>query len=164
MSTNMLADLRLAAEIEQSATSGRKLFDRLGGRATLERVHKIFYDKMFAHPWIGKFFSGIDQLHLENQQSDFMQMLFGGEKSYHGRMPIDAHMHIMITEELFALRADLLKESLNEANIPETEQADWLRIDAAFKKVLIKKSASECRKRFNTDEIIDHLPPASKAS
>lgn len=157
--SKMLEDMRLAAEIAQTGSSGKKLSERLGGRPTLARVHRIFYDKIFSHPWIGKFFSGIGQQHLEDQQTDFMLMLFGGEKSYHGRMPIDAHMHIMITEELFALRTRLLQDSLNEAGIAQTEQDDWLRIDAAFKKVLIKKSIKDCKKRFHTDEIIDHLPP-----
>jgi hemoglobin len=31
------------------------LFDLIGGRYTLDKVHKVFYDKIYAHPWIGKF-------------------------------------------------------------------------------------------------------------
>jgi len=33
----------------------KTLFDRLGGQRTLEKVHTIFYDKLYIHPWLGKF-------------------------------------------------------------------------------------------------------------
>ncbi len=158
--SRMLEDTMLATELADSATqSGRKLIDRIGGRTTIERVHKIFYDKIYADHWMGKFFAGINQVHIENQQTDFMVMLFGGPKEFRGRMPIDAHEHIMIGEELFAARSELLRQSLEEAGIGTSERADWLRIDTAFKKVLIKNSLNDCKKRFFTDEILDFPNP-----
>jgi len=158
--SRMLEDTSLATELEASASQGgKKLIDRIGGRTKIERVHKIFYDKLYADPWLGKFFVGIDQKHIESQQTDFMTMLFGGPKAYNGRMPIDAHEHIMISEELFAARRELLRQSLHEAGISSAEIEDWLRIDLAFKKVLIKKSAADCKKRFFTDEILDFPNP-----
>jgi len=158
--SRMLEDTMLATELEASASlSGKKLIDRIGGRATIEKAHKIFYEKMYADAWLGKFFAGIDQRHIENQQTDFMVMLFGGPKEYSGRMPIDAHEHIMIGEDLFAARSQLLRESLHEAGLGSSESDDWLRIDMAFKKVLIKNSNSDCKKRFFTDEILDFQNP-----
>ncbi len=62
-----------------------------------------------------KFFEGINQQHIESQQSDFMMMLFGGPKIYGGRMPKDAHDHIMVTDELSIIVTKLLKDSLLEA-------------------------------------------------
>jgi hemoglobin len=165
--SKMLEDTSLAAELEASAVrGGKKLFDRIGGRATLEAVHKRFYDKIYAHIWIGQFFRGIDQNHIENQQTDFMTLLFGGPKAYSGRMPIDAHEHILIDEELFAVRTELLSESLRESGIGPVETDDWLRIDGAFKKVLIKKTLSECKKRYFSDVILDFKNPVrlTKAS
>jgi len=159
--SRMLEDATLANELEASASQGgRKLIDRIGGRATLDKVHKIFYDKLFADPWLGRFFAGTDQKHIESQQSDFISMLFGGPKSYSGRMPIDAHEHIMISEELFAARSELLRQSLVEAGVGASDSEDWLRIDMAFKKVLIKKSYADCKKRYFTDEILDFPNPA----
>jgi truncated hemoglobin YjbI len=156
----MVEDTLLATELEASATlSGKKLIERIGGRATVERVHKIFYDKLYADAWMGQFFAGIDQKHIESQQTDFIVMLFGGPKNYSGRMPIDAHEHIMIGEDLFAARSELLRQSLQEAGVGAAESDDWLRIDMAFKKVLIKKSTSECKKRFFTDQILDFPNP-----
>lgn len=151
-----ILDMNLAQQIERDSSKGEKLFDRLGGRMTIDRVHEIFYEKLYSHPWIGKYFSRINKEHISKQQSDFMGMLFGGPRIFSGRMPIDAHMHMMITEDLFALRHQLLEQSLEEAMIAEPEKTEWLAIDSAFKKVLIKKNLDDCRKRFNSDEIINH--------
>lgn len=156
---DILDDLALARDAEAKASRGKKMFERLGGRPALDKVHKIFYDKIYAHPWIGQYFKGINQRHIESQQSDFMAMLFGGPKDFGGRMPIFAHEHMMITEELFAVRRQLLEESLREAGIAEQEAHDWLAIDGAFKKALVKKSLDECKKRFVTDEILAFPPP-----
>jgi hemoglobin len=152
-----IADLGIASQLEQASSRGQKLFERLGGRPTLDRVHKIFYEKLYAHNWIGKYFAGINKELITNQQSDFMGMLFGGPKIFSGRMPIDAHMHMMITEELFEIRHELLRESLAESKINEPEFSEWLSVDAAFKRILIKKSVADCKKRFNTDDIVNHL-------
>lgn len=132
------------------------LFLKLGGKATLEKVHKIFYDKIYADPWIGKFFQNIDQVIIENQQTDFMMQAMGGPAVYAGAFPIPAHKHMLITEELFDQRQDLLKQSLIEANIPEELQNQWLKIDGAFRRGLVKKGIEDCEKRFNTDEILEY--------
>ncbi len=31
------------------------LFAEIGGRAVLEKVHKVFYDELYAHPWLKNF-------------------------------------------------------------------------------------------------------------
>ncbi len=157
--SKVIDDLRIVEDIETSQKSGKKLFDRVGGRETVLKVHTIFYDKLYAHPWLGQFFHGIDRAVIETQQTDFMSGLFGGPKNYSGRMPIDAHEHLMITEELFALRQELLRSSLEQAGVSEDEILDWLKFDAAFKKVLVKKSLDDCRKRFFTDQIVDIPKP-----
>lgn len=158
--SRMVEDSALATELEASASlNGDKLIDRIGGRVAIEKVHKVFYDKIFSHAWLGKFFAGIDQRHIEQQQTDFMMTLFGGPKIYSGRMPIDAHEHIMISEDLFAARHELLRQSLQEVGLNFAVSEVWLRIDLAFKKVLIKAAVSDCKKRFFTDKILDFPDP-----
>jgi len=140
------------------------IFDLIGGRSTLEKVHKIFYDKIYAHPWIGQYFKEIQQDIIEIQQSDFMSQAMGGPAIYCGKLPIPAHKHMFITEELFEVRTQLLKESLNEAKVDESGQAAWLKIDQEFKKGICKQSRSDCTLRFNTDEIIDFPNPGKKTA
>jgi len=140
------------------------LYDLIGGRSTLDKVHKIFYDKIYADPWIGQFFKEIKQEIIETQQSDFMAQAMGGPAMYLGKLPIPAHRHMFITEELFELRTKYLKESLLEANVEARYQEQWLKIDNAFKKGIVKSSRADCTLRFNTDEILDFPNPSKRAA
>ena len=143
--------------------SDQSLFDLIGGRGTLDKVHKIFYDKIYAHPWIGKFFQEINQEIIETQQSDFMSQAMGGPAIYCGKLPIAAHKHMFVSEALFELRTHLLKESLTEAGVKPEQQEAWMKIDKAFKKGIVKKSLSDCQLRFNTDQILNFPGQEKKA-
>jgi len=119
------------------------MLKRIGGYITLQRVHKNFYDKVYAHPWLGLFFEGYSQEAIERRQSDFMAEKMGGSKEYLGKHPLMAHRTMYITEELFEIRQRLLRETLLEFDLP-TELIDkWLRIDAAFKNMIVKKSIAD---------------------
>jgi hemoglobin len=117
-----------------------KLFHAVGGLATLEKVHRIFYDKIYAHPWIGQFFADHDQVSIERRQTRFMAEKMGGDVMYPGKEMKMAHRQMFITEELFELRSQLLRESLAEADVPPALAVRWLKIDAAFKRQIVKDS------------------------
>jgi len=130
------------------------LFDRVGGQATLERVHKVLYGKLFAHPVLGAFFRKTVRKHQESQQTDFMMHQLGGPSIYGGRVPRDAHMHLFITQEHFEIRQALLRESLIECGIDEEAREEWLRRDRKFERAIVKSSIEQCEKRYTMDEII----------
>lgn len=134
-------------------------FKNMGGRESLILINKIFYDKVYAHPWLKLYFEKIPQDHIEIQQVDFMQKVLGGENIYVGKAPPLAHMHIHITEELFDVREALLKESFIEANATEELSQMWLKLDRSFKRTLLKKSENDCQKRFMTDPILSFPKP-----
>ena len=125
------------------------LFDRVGGRAKLDQVHKVFYDKVYEHEWLSRYFDGVEQETIEVHQSDFMCSSMGGGKVFCGRQPKLAHIHIEVSEELFDLRHELLRESLEECGVSEEHQEEWLAIDMAFKHALIRK-LEDCRTIGNT--------------
>ncbi len=164
MTINYLQDQILLDDVTRETTQGRSLYERIGGRPVIERIHHIFYDKIYRHPWLGQFFSGVNQQHIENQQSDFMSQLTGGPKVYSGRMPQHAHLHIFISEEIFITRHELLQQSLIEAGISEKERGEWLKVDAAFKKIMVKTSPTECRQRYADEPIVVIHNPNSKAA
>ncbi len=139
----------------------KTLYDRVGGRQTLDVVHKIFYDKVYAHPWMKLYFADQPQEHLERQQTSFMGQLFGGPRDYWGKAPKVAHQHMVITEELFQLRSDLLRSSLEEAGVAADLIEEWMQVDATFKAGLLKKSAADCQLSYATQTILDFPPPYS---
>lgn len=129
------------------------LFDDLGGRDCLERVHKIFYDKLLVHPWLKGFFENNDQWHLEVQQTEFMMRLFGGPVIYRGRMPKYAHIHMFIPEDVFMERHQILNDSLIEARVAPDLIERWLACDLGLKLALVKKSVSQCSRRYVSEPI-----------
>lgn len=118
----------------------KKLFDEIGGLETLQKVHKIFYDKVYAHDWLKPFFKDHNQSLIENQQTAFMGEKMGGKISYVGKPPHYAHVHMYITDELFQIRQQLLEESLTEAGVTPEHIQRWLKIDGAFKHHIVKDS------------------------
>jgi len=133
----------------------KTLFDRLGGKQTFIKVHKIFYDKAYAHPWLSQYFTDKPQELLENQQTDFMIQLTGGPKIYAGKMPKMAHQHMMISEELFDLRAQLLSDSIKEAGIRDGLRKEWLDADARLKQAVVKKTENDCTRAYASQEILN---------
>ncbi len=116
------------------------LFDAIGGLPTLQRAHKIFYDKVYAHYWLKHFFAGHDQQAIENRQTSFMAEKMGGPVEYWGKEMKHAHEAMYITPELFNVRHELLEESLRAAGVPDDLRERWLRIDGAFAKAIVKDS------------------------
>lgn len=106
----------------------------------MQKVHKIFYDKIYAHPWIGQFFIGHSQVAIENRQTSFMAGKMGGQVEYTGKDIRMVHEAMYISAELFALRKKLLDESLREAGLEEELRERWLKIDSAFMKQIVKGS------------------------
>ncbi|MBT5073999.1 MAG: group 1 truncated hemoglobin [Kordiimonadaceae bacterium] len=135
------------------------LFDELGGRPCLDKVHKIFYDKLLVHPWLKDFFKDNDQWHLEIQQTEFMMRLFGGPIIYAGRMPKYAHAHMFITEEIYMDRHQILEQSLIEAFVRPDLRERWLAYDLGLKLALTKKSTDECSQRYVDEPILEVVKP-----
>ena len=83
-------------------------YERLGGRPTFEKVHKLFYDKVYEHPWLKLFFAKVEQKHIESQQTDFVAQSFGGPRRYMGKPVNTAHKHIFITYPLSRAQARII--------------------------------------------------------
>jgi hemoglobin len=116
------------------------LFDEVGGLGTLRKVHKVFYDKVYAHPWLKHFFVGHNQQAIEDRQTSFMAQKMGGDVEYWGKEPKMAHRQMYITQELFDVRHQLLKQSLAEVGVPKALSKRWLKIDYAFRRKVVKDS------------------------
>lgn len=115
------------------------LYEAVGGLPTLEKVHRIFYDKIYAHPWLKQFFAGHNQQAIEDRQSSFMGEKMGGPK-YPGKPIGQVHENMYITPELAELRHRLLKDALAAAGVTEALAKRWLKIDSAFMRQITKHS------------------------
>lgn len=134
--------------------------DEVGGKACLERVHKILYDKLLTDPWLKDFFVGLERWHLEEQQTDFMADLFGGSPIYQGRAPMRAHQHLFITEEVFMIRHKMLADSLTQANVSDEHKERWLKYDMGMKAAIVKETVDECEGRYRNEKVLVVPKPA----
>ena len=141
-------------EVKGKSKLGDNFFEAIGGRACLERVHRILYNKLFSHPWLKGFFAHTRREIVESQQTDFWAALMGGPNVYGGRSPAHAHVHMFVPADAFAVRHALLGEALMEAGVPAELQERWLKLDSGFENAIVNKSAEECRGRFRSDPVI----------
>jgi len=121
----------------------QSLFDAIGGLSAMERIHTSFYDKVYAHPWLGKFFVGHEQKAIELRQTQFMAEKMGAKTPYPGRDLDVSHMRMYITEELLVLRQGLLREAIEEEGIAPDLVTRWLKIDRAFWSKIKKDSLED---------------------
>ena len=140
------------------------LHGRLPDPGVIRRVNERFYELVFEHPWLSRFFEGVDQEHITSQQTDFMTGAFGGPRNFSGRPPSHAHPHLFITDEVFDLRRDLLTRALAETQAPEELREAWLRVDEAFRAAIVKGSVSECSGRWRNDRIVVAPDPRRRSA
>ncbi len=127
----------------------------------VRKITEEFYDLVYQDEWLKLVFT-IDQEVITNQQVDFMVGALGGEKRYGGKSPGDAHPHIYIDEQMWMRREFLLRQAMKNIGSPEEINEKWLKIDEAFKRLIISSDISEVKKRFFTDEVIIVENPAHK--
>lgn len=119
------------------------------------KISKKFYEKAYKDPWFKKIFRNIDEEIISTQQADFMTAALGGPKNFCGRVPKDAHPQVWVDQAIWDYREEVLKATFEELNAPMELREKWLKIDEAFKAVIINKGGpEECVGRFKTDEII----------
>ena len=129
------------------------LYNTLPRKSIIREVCEIFYEKVYDHEWISRFFKDVTKEHITKQQTHFVTAALGGPKLYCGRLAKDAHVHMLITEELFELRKSMLVEALDEAHAPVELKERWLRIDEGFRRGMVKTSVTQCTKRYFSDTI-----------
>ncbi|MDH5230613.1 MAG: group 1 truncated hemoglobin [Gammaproteobacteria bacterium] len=137
----------------------KSLFERIGGIEVIRKVHHIFYNKLFAHSWLKQYFVEHPQEIFENQQTDFMISIMGGPKRYAGLTPKAAHSNIVITDELFEIRSQILSESIKECGVADDIREEWLTADRSLKKAIVKTSAADCTTRRPDQRIYDIPKP-----
>ena len=135
------------------------VYDRLVDKDIILNINKHFYDQVYEHPWLAKYFAVVPKEHIVSQQTDFMVGALGGPRMFCGRAPSKAHPHMFITDELYDARSELLENSFVALNAPEDLRRAWLKIDAAFRRAIVKSSKDDCKGRWNNDPILDFPKP-----
>ena len=84
-----------------------------------------------------------------------MVQIMGVPKAYAGKSSKLAHQHMVITDELFELRSEILSASIKEAGICNDLRKEWLDTDRGLKRALVKTSEAECSVSYPNQPILN---------
>ncbi|WP_266215163.1 group I truncated hemoglobin [Paraliomyxa miuraensis] len=128
----------------------------------LSALAKTFYDKVYAHPWIGRFFRHVDQARQEVKLVRFLLLSWGDASfgSYQGQYLREEHANLYITDELFDLRQALFAETLREHGHGGALVGAFLAFNERWRSFVVKRSVQECEPTYPGEEIVVVPRPA----
>lgn len=97
-----------------------------------------FYDLVFSDARLAPFFENSSQQRSKEKVYLFMKGIFTGEKCYFGERPRNAHSWMIISDELFDHRANLLEGVLRKNGLAEQLIKQWLAVDEIYRKQIVK--------------------------
>ncbi len=97
------------------------MFERLGGFAKVSRIVSAFYDGVLDSPVLDPYFSGIDMKKQIDHQTKFFSALMGGPASYTDEELERKHARLNITEEAFGELGLILRETLEDAGMDDSD-------------------------------------------
>ena len=99
------------------------LFEKLGGKASVEIAVDKFYDRVLKDERIKHFFEGVDMSKQRAHQRAFLTYAFGGAAHYDGRHMRDAHKKLVeemgLNGDHFDAVAENLIETLKEMSVSD---------------------------------------------
>ncbi len=114
------------------------LWAALGHGVGLTQVLEDFYTRVYADPRLAPFFVHTTRQRAIEQQYSFLSAIFTGEPVYFGARPRNAHAWMVISDELFDYREDLLADCLRRYGLSEALVAHVREVDEAFRKQIVK--------------------------
>jgi hemoglobin len=119
------------------------LYERLGERAGIRAVVDDFYDRLLADDELGPFFADADVEELRRTQTDFLCEAAGGPETYDAAPVREAHLDVPFTPAHIQRAIELLEESLDEFDVPETEASAVVEAIAAYEADLLARPDDE---------------------
>lgn len=97
------------------------LYDKYGGATVIGNIVHSFYQKVLDTESLLHYFKGIDMERLTRHQTDFLTMIFGGPVTYSKQALRESHRRLEIPQDDFETIADLLEETLEEADVEDDD-------------------------------------------
>jgi NAD(P)H-flavin reductase/ferredoxin/truncated hemoglobin YjbI len=91
-----------------------ELWAALGEGEVLHEVLSDFYTKVYRDERLASFFEGVTKQRLIEKQFLFMRQIITGEKIYFGDQPRNTHHWMVISDDLFDYRGEMMKDSLRK--------------------------------------------------
>lgn len=99
-----------------------------------------FYTHVYQDPKLKHFFKGVTQERAIEKQWNFLCSIFTGEPVYFGERPRNGHHWMVISDELFDYREDLIAGFMRKHGLSEEHVQQWRRVHEAFRKQIVKNT------------------------
>lgn len=129
------------------------LIEEVGGEEVLQKLMRTFYDRLFEDLMIGFFFAGKDKEALVASQIDYVYANLGNRAGDYSGLPIrKAHHDMAILSGHFDRRHTILKEVLQEFEVPILVQEAWIALDLKMRPMVIRQGKEIWEKKSTPRE------------
>jgi hemoglobin len=97
------------------------IFTRYGGFAKVSRIVSDFYGRVLDSKIMGPYFENSDMRVLMDHQTKFIASMMGGPASYTNEHLSRVHAHLNINDAAFDEMVLLLRETLEDHDLSETD-------------------------------------------
>jgi hemoglobin len=122
----------------------RTLYEELGGEAPLRRIIDSFIDRVFEDRMIGFFFRAADRKRIKEMEFQLTARFLGADIEYQGRALDEVHARHPIMGGQFARRLQILRETLDEYQVPKHIQQAWIEHTESLRSLITKDAGSDC--------------------
>ncbi len=118
-----------------------EMWAALGEGAMLRQILEDFYTRVYDDSRLSSFFGKVTKQRAVDKQYEFLRDKYLGTRDYFGDRPRNAHHWMVISDELFDYREDLLAACARDAGLPERFVQKWRDLDERFRKQIVKAEA-----------------------
>lgn len=115
-----------------------QLWTALDEGALLKKILGDFYDAVFADPILSPYFQNFTKQRSKEKVYSFYRQLFSGEKVFFGDRPRNSHHWMVISNEVFDYRIELLLSCLRKHGLPEPLVKQWLSYENFYRQDIVK--------------------------
>jgi hemoglobin len=120
------------------------LFEQVGGEPVLRRIIDRFVDRVFDDVMIGFFFRNASRERIKEKEYEFAARHLGGGVAYTGRPLAEAHAPHPIMGGQFMRRLQILKETLEEFDVPAPVSEHWLAHTEKLRPLITGDAGGDC--------------------
>ena len=99
------------------------MFEKYGGFSTVSRIVSAFYDQVMDSPDLANYFADVDMRRLVDHQTKFIASVMGGPASYSNEQLERVHARMAITEADYLAVVGILRETLEDFDVDESDIA-----------------------------------------
>jgi hemoglobin len=115
----------------------QSIFERVGGMRTVSRMISTFYDRVLDTPDLIHYFDGIDMRRLIDHQTKFFAAVMGGPASFTDEHLAKVHAHLGIDGGSFEEAVLILRETLEDHGMGETDVGEVMSQVRARKQFIV---------------------------